>query len=378
MKKLNLFSWMLACLCTQHIHAQCIKDIQNLITNPTPCFFVGNIDFENPDCFDVFAFPQWKYTWKIRAADDGELMATYSGPAFQHTFKKFGGYDFCLEIDKDGDPTNAPDYVDCKTYTTCQICTEAEIEFEYISCPYNAGCNVQLTAEVDAENAVGLVPSATFIVTYYPNTIELLGGYGEYDLVFPRIDVEYHPETGIIYVAEDVTVPFKRGCFKPRLVFTLEEGAGAHGWDGLPCPRVDLFGNNVFRCIACANEEGKCEASLLATHISNENGTCEIFNCALLRSSEEGDDEEFARSKGYSVSPNPARDELHVDLPEATGTNRQISLYNYFGQLVQSAACPEDSRHLDLNLSALNSGIFMLVVHANGRVVHSTQVVVSK
>ncbi|MBK9017999.1 MAG: T9SS type A sorting domain-containing protein [Saprospiraceae bacterium] len=162
---------------------------------PAPCFFVGNIDFDNTECFDVFAFPSWTYTWKIKKANTGELVAIYDGIAFQHTFAKFGGYEFCLEVDKDDDPTNAPDIVDCVTYTTCEVCTSDSIKIEYITCPFGEGCEISLSANIHAANDIGLEPSAKIFVTYLPTPQELLGGVESYDIEFKDIDIEYNPAT---------------------------------------------------------------------------------------------------------------------------------------------------------------------------------------
>lgn len=193
----NFYFTLLLCLSFTmgrlQLNAQCIEDIRYLIDHPSPCFFIGTVKSADPNCFDPFANPLWRYKWIISGADDGEVVATYDGLAFGHTFTKFGGYDFCLEIDKDGLPETPPDIRECITYTTCEFCGDVDINFQYLDCPVTMGCNVEVAAEIEAVNAYGIKPMATYVITYYPTGPELAGGSESYDIVFNQIPVTYHP-----------------------------------------------------------------------------------------------------------------------------------------------------------------------------------------
>jgi hypothetical protein len=378
MKKLNFYSLFIALFFTQCVNAQCIKDIQSLINMPAPCFFVGNIDFDNTECFDVFVFPSWTYTWKIKNAHTGELVATYNGIAFQHTFTKFGGYVFCLEVDKDDDPTNAPDIVDCVTYTTCEVCTSDSIKIEYITCPFGEGCEISLSAKIHAANDIGLKPSAKFFVTYLPTPQELLGGIESYEIEFDDIDIEFNPYTDSISVFQNVTVPFKRGCFKPRIEFKLLDGYGAHASDGMSCTEIELRSEEKFRCIACANQDGRCIASEVASQISNEEDSCDPFYfCNQLREAEI-DDIEAGAKINLVANPNPANDRLHFEFPPSGSDFRQLLFFNNIGQQMMLLDIPSGDRAADLMVGSLNPGLYFANLMEDGRLVQSTQVVIRR
>ena len=315
MKKSILCSLALLTIFVLQLHAQCIKDIQNLVQMPESCFFIGMIDYENPECFDESLSANYKYKWWISSANSNEFIAVYEGFSFQHTFKKFGGYKFCLEIDKDDDPYNAPDVMECVTYTTCQICTEDKIGIAYLNCTYGAGCDINAITKIHADNAVGLKPTAKMIFTYLPTPQELAGGVSSYELEFDEIAVDYNGSTDSIQIFQNFPVPFKRGCFLPKVIFKLQDGFGAHGMDGIPCTEIVLESDQKFRCIACSNEDGDCRASVVATAISNEDGTCDLFTTwHLLREDEDGT-AELDEHNGFSISPNPAENYLHIEMP---------------------------------------------------------------
>lgn len=378
MKKIHYFALPLFFLLSKNLGAQCIKDIQNLINMPAPCFFVGSIDFENTECFDVISFQNWKYTWLIKSAKDGQLVAQYDGVAFQHTFKKFGGYQFCLEIDKDGDPTNAPDVVDCVTYTTCEVCTQDTINMEYLNCPYGEGCEISLSAKIPAANDFGLVPVAKFIVTYLPTPQELLGGIESYELEFGDIDIEYDPFKDTINVSQNIKVPFRRGCYKPRIEFQLEDGAGAHSGDGIACTGVALHSEKKFRCIACANENGECIASIVAAQISNEEDSCNPFYyCHLLR--ENPEEEQKNSSAGIlTISPNPANDRVHFQLPPSKSENRQLVFSNYMGQQVMQLKINPDDSDINVEVDNLLTGQYFVTLVENGLRTQTCKLLIQK
>ena len=378
MKKLNFYSLFIALICSLSVHAQCIKDIHSLINMPAPCFFVGIIDFDNTDCFDALAFPSWTYTWKIKKANTGELVATYDGVAFQHTFTKFGGYEFCLEVDKDGDPSNAPDIVDCVTYATCEVCTSDSIKIEYITCPYGEGCDISLSAKIHAANDIGLMPSAKVFVTYLPTPQEILGGVESYDTEFKDIDIEYNPYTDSIHIFQTLNVPFKRGCFKPRIEFKLIDGFGAHGLDGTSCTKIELRSEEKFRCIACANQDGECIASEVASQISNEEDSCDPFYfCNQLREAE-FDPIGIERKTSLSASPNPANDRLHFEFPSSDSGFRKLVLYNNIGQQMMMLDIPSEETVSDFMVGSLQPGLYFGTLMEDGVLVQSTQVVIRR
>ncbi len=380
MKKLILWSFTLQMLISFNAKGQCIKDIQNLIQMPKPCFFIGFIDYDNPACFDASQEANFKYRWWITSAIDGDFIAMYEGVWFHHTFEKFGGYTFCLEVDKDDDPYNEPDIRECVTYTTCQICTEDRIDIEYLSCPYGGGCNVNVVSKIHAENMVGLDPTAKILFTYQPTPQEILGGVEPYDLEFDYIAVDFNSSNDSIQIYQDLSAPYKRGCYTPKIVFRLLEGFGAHGPDGTACREIVLESDQVFRCIACGNEDGECKASEIATAISNEDGTCELFtSCHLLyedeRESVASPNSEHG-SGGLRLSPNPATDNLHIDLPSSVEESCEILLMNQLGQQVLKVRMPEGERHTDFDISQMASGLYIVAIVENGRIAQTSQVMI--
>lgn len=377
MKKFSISVLMLALTMSSNLSAQCIKDIQSLVDMPAPCFFVGNIDFDNPDCFDVATLAIWQYTWKIKASDNGDLIATYNGIAFQHTFSHFGGYEFCLEIEKDGDFSNGPEHVDCVTYTTCEFCSQDPIKVEYVKCPYGDGCEVNLSTMILAKNDVGLKPSAKFVITYLPTPQELLGGVQSYDIEYDEIDVEYNPLNDTILVFQNIKIPFKRGCFKSRIIFELEVGYGAHGQDGIACEEIELRSEEKFRCIACANEDGGCIASVVATEISNEEDSCDPFYfCNQLRENE--DEVIAAANKDLMASPNPASERLHIEFSADEKSERELYLINSLGQRSMQINIPTGHSSTDIDLSDTLPGIYFLAMTRSGHLQDKLQIVVAK
>ncbi len=358
--------------------AQCIKDITYLINSPTPCFFVGTVEFDNPLCYDPFSMVPWKYTWKIRGADDGKLEASYDGMAFQHTFKKFGGYEFCLEIDKDGNELNGPEIVDCVTYTTCQFCGPTDISVDYLSCPTGKGCNIELNSSFAAENTVGLHQRARFVISYIPTVYEEGDHiFGEDKITVASIP-NYYPEKGRVEVSAKLKIPYARGCYKVRLELDLEQDAGAHyHWGGPPCQQLEIWSDETFRCIGCINENEDCQASLNANKKTSESGTCDIFTCVELRESPDEGAGLFAAQNSFRLSPNPAGDVVHVDFPEDE-KGFSVYLFNAMGQLMHTTSSLVSIDHFDLDTSTVPNGIYFLILKKEGRNIYSEKVMISK
>lgn len=364
MKPLNLLVCLMLCAAQLPASAQCIQDVRYFVGSPFPCFFIGMIATEKPECFDPNT--QWTYRWVIRSASDGELIAAYDGFAFSHSFEKFGGYDFCLEIDKDGDPLTAPEVRECVTYTTCEFCKDTEIEVNYLQCPLEHGCDLLLSAQIPAINAHGLKPFANYVITYLPTPQEVAGGILPYDIVFDKVPVTYHPGKNIITVEDNITIPFTRGCYKPKVVFDLEWGAGAHyDYGGASCISVSMEGKRTFRCMGCSGPDGNCQSSEIATEISNETQSCEALSCYYGK-----EDELDGRSAGEAVGqdytgvkifPNPVSDVLFVDITDPLLEGSQLRLTNAIGRvIIQKRVHSTGVLHLDV--SSFADGLYLLSI----------------
>lgn len=360
------------------LFSQCISDVYYLEDSPESCHFVGTVDFENSDCVDFFQ-SDWRYLWRISGADDGDLIAVYEGMAFDHVFEKFGGYDFCLEIYKSGSTELPPDLIECVTYTTCEPCGGAEIGFEYQSCPIGEGCNLKFEAKIPAVNMVGLEPTGKYIVTYHPSDPELLGGIQSFEIDFDDVEIEFHPDSGYISVSEDLYVKFMRGCFTPRLEMELIYGAGAHSsYGGPPCTDVALVSEDIFRCIAC-NEGGfGCTASIMATDLAKNDSTCTLFACPIETASRSTDFDTDPQEKSihsfFQVSPNPARTSVRVEVSEMHD-NMTINLFDAWGRVVAEKN-PHGLNSTDFDVSNFSPGIYLVVVRANGKVIHSEKLTI--
>lgn len=88
-----------------------------------------------------------------------------------------------------------------------------------------------------------------------------------------------------------------------------------------------------------------------------------------------GIDEMEAAQVKAAVYPNPASDELHVDLPfDYTELNTTLTLVNMHGQTVRKLNAPSTSNSIDIR--GLGAGIYLLDVNANGN--HKTFKVIVK
>lgn len=84
----------------------------------------------------------------------------------------------------------------------------------------------------------------------------------------------------------------------------------------------------------------------------------------LLHSS--GIEEMEAAQVKAAVYPNPASEEIHVDLPfDSTELNTSITLVSLNGQVVRQLDTPNPSNVIDIR--DLSRGIYVLDVNANGR-----------
>lgn len=342
---------------------QCIDDVRYLIDSPEPCFFIGMVDMTKTECFDPLN-PNWKYKWTIRNAASGEKIAEYDGYAFSHSIETFGGYEFCLSVDKDGNALTPPEIVECTTYTTCQPCTKGTIDYEYVNCGSPSGCKLKLFGKLPAINAHGVKPFGSLVVTYLPTVEQTLAGMQPYDLVFNHIPVTFHQADDLITIQEDVTVPYARGCYQQKFVLSLDYGEGAHSDYGGPgCDKITIYGDKVFRCLACSfGDEGDCSSNEAASDIANETGLCESTGCIY------GLNERSTTSDGYGTTelsirafPNPVSDQMTVELAGDENTSYTIQLINTVGQTVITDFAKGRTTE-NYYLNDLPDGVYFLMV----------------
>lgn len=62
----------------------------------------------------------------------------------------------------------------------------------------------------------------------------------------------------------------------------------------------------------------------------------------------------------FGISPNPASEKLNIRAKSVTATDQKIELYNLQGGLVRSAFLPAGMEMLDLDLTGLNSGVYIV------------------
>ncbi len=366
MKFLNLLVVLPFILGVKEGKAQCIDDVRYLIDSPDPCFFIGMVDLTKTECFDPFN-PNWTYLWTIKNAESGETIAQYEGYAFSHSIETFGGYEFCLSVDKDGNPLTPPEIVNCVTYTTCEPCTKGTIDYEYVDCGSPSGCQLNLSGTLPAINAHGVNEFAKLVVTYIPTPEQALAGLEPYDLIFDHIPVTFYPADDSISIDEEITVPYARGCYEQKIIMELDYGEGAHSEYGGPgCDEIVIYGDKVFRCLACSfGEGGDCTPSATASDIANETGTCEPTGCLFgLEGRNANPDELELPVAAVKAFPNPADESLSIDLPGDWSESFTVQLINTVGQTVIRRSVQGGAReHISLN--NVPTGVYLLVV-SNG------------
>ncbi len=343
--------------------SQCIDDVRYLIDSPDPCFFIGMVDMTKTECFDPFN-PDWTYQWTIRNAESGETIAQYEGYAFSHSIETFGGYEFCLSIDKDGNSLTPPEVVNCVTYTTCEPCAKGSIDYEYVDCGSPSGCKVNLSGTLPAINAHGLKEFAKIVVTYIPTPEQILAGLESYDIVYNHIPVTFHQADKRISIDEELTVPYARGCYEQKIILSLDYGAGAHSEDGGPaCDEIVLYGDKVFRCLACSfGDDADCAPSAIASDIANESGICEPTGCIFGLEQRHALPIHLTEPNHHiNAYPNPAGERLSLELPGDWATSYKIQLINTVGQtVIQQSAQGGSTQSFSLN--AVPAGVYLLVV----------------
>lgn len=349
---------------------QCIEDVRYLIDSPEPCFFIGMVDMANTDCFDPLN-PDWTYTWTIKNAESGETVAEYDGYAFSHSIELFGGYEFCLSVDKDGNNLTPPEVVNCVTYTTCEPCLQGTTDYEYVDCGSPSGCKLKLSGTLPAINAHGIKEFAKLVVTYVPTPQEVQVGLESYDLVFNSIPVTFHPADSTITIEEEVTVPYTRGCYEYKFVLDLEYGAGAHSEYGGPgCDELTIYGDKMLKCMACDyNSLTPCMINQAATDLTNETGICDALGCVFGLGERNAAPETIATlPSAFNAYPNPANDHLIVELPGDANDTYTLRLINTMGQTVIQHTSWGGTKE-NLSLTKVPTGVYMLLV-SDGTMTH--------
>lgn len=362
------------------LKSQCIQDVRYIVESPFPCFFIGMVDMSQQECFDPTQ-TSWKYRWVIRSADSGEEIATYQGFAFAHSFQKFGGYEFCLEIDKDGNPLTPPEVSECVRYTTCEFCEQVPIEVNYMDCGVAEGCEVELSATIPAENARGLKPFARYVVTYHPTTFEALGGGQPFDIIYDDIPITFHPDEQVITVKDNVKIPYSRGCYRPRLVFDIEWGAGAHSdLGGSACLDLSLQSSQFFRCLACYDGSKHCTINEFATTMTNEVATCESLPCSSVTKAIKERTKPKEVSTGqtpsrFAVFPNPVSDLLYVEIPDLHAGSSRVLVTDLAGMPLYDSEVTTRSIH-PVSTADWPAGYYLVMLLEDGKPVHSERIVV--
>lgn len=376
MRPLLLPLVLVAVLAPRFSNAQCIADVFYLKDSPIPCNFVGTVNFDNNDCFDFTASPAWKYTWKIFDADDGGLVAQYPGLSFNHSFTKFGGYQFCLEIDNNFEKPGA-EHVECVTYTTCELCGESSIDFNYLGCPVGEGCNLAFSTNIEALNMIGVKSTTKYVIRYQPTANEALAGVQAYDVKEIPVDLSFVPGEQIIDFSEDINVKYRRGCYEIRVEFELEDDYAPHFVkDGPICNRFDLFDDQTFQCIACNDPMNECLASKYATKISNEEGVCLPLSCPYAKSSES--DAGYIKTQKLLpfIYPNPATDYVRFQYSGPVHDNMTIQLFNARGELLHVMDFQTVSAN-GLNVSDFLPGMYLLVLREQGEIVRTEKLMIN-
>ncbi len=73
-------------------------------------------------------------------------------------------------------------------------------------------------------------------------------------------------------------------------------------------------------------------------------------------------------ASGLHVYPNPAKNNLTVELPDASNTSRNIELFNSLGQVVVSSVLPAGATSCQLNIQGLSPGIFTVRCSGGGSI----------
>ena len=82
-------------------------------------------------------------------------------------------------------------------------------------------------------------------------------------------------------------------------------------------------------------------------------------------------------SNSINVYPNPAIDELNVDLSSVVGQSGMIQIHNQMGQLVQTVVLDEiNSAPVAIQLGQAPSGIYHLTIVATGQLIGNEKVMV--
>ncbi len=82
-------------------------------------------------------------------------------------------------------------------------------------------------------------------------------------------------------------------------------------------------------------------------------------------------DEEELNSAGMVLFPNPANEDTRILFSNGLGRHAQVQLYDSFGRLVKDMAVPASASGVNLDLSDLSSGVFVVRVQDGNRVMQA-------
>ncbi len=82
-------------------------------------------------------------------------------------------------------------------------------------------------------------------------------------------------------------------------------------------------------------------------------------------------------SISYSISPNPAKENINITFNKPFSKQTQLNIYNVFGVLNKSAVIPSNKNNLDISVSDLASGVYFISVQTKNGNTASQKVIIS-
>jgi Secretion system C-terminal sorting domain len=114
----------------------------------------------------------------------------------------------------------------------------------------------------------------------------------------------------------------------------------------------------------------------VASKISNEDGTCNLFTACNFLREENGSEYDSNVDKGLKISPNPASERLHIELPKSAGDHRQYAIFNQIGKVVMTEEILPGETQLDLFINKFTPGLYLVNLIEYGEITHSEQLVI--
>lgn len=125
--------------------------------------------------------------------------------------------------------------------------------------------------------------------------------------------------------------------------------------------------------VSCSNKVIKVDVSILAVNSSGvrcSDSHTEIFHLGVCG------------TLGFlnKISPNPAKNTLNVDINKSKlGKNTKVELvfYNLNGNIEQKQIVESNERTKSLDVSKLNSGMYILKLISNGKIIDSQKIIIA-